>query len=583
MQHNKNTKKISDLEMIISNPEKLTSSLTDVIDKFTIKNTFQVFDFLKSKGLAVSSLLSILLVLPFHSVANVYSLIKCGLHGQGFDGKKDTYYDIKNNENIDWRKLLMLHAKRFIYLVKNNINLNVKGLTAIIFDDTLLEKTGKTIEKVSVVNDHASKTGNKFILGFKLLVCGFWDGANFIPIDFSIHRERGNKHLELIKTFKKAYKIVFGLQKTIDGQNDSLKLKKESLLQAEQRLNQLPNKCNLTKLEKCKVSTAKEEAKLNGYHKILLDNKVKLEEAKRKLKNFYKKGRLFGLTAQERQEQYKKPVPSQSHGFKRRKEADRDKITILLQMLCTAVRHRIIPDYVLLDSWFFCFEILDRISKLKKGAIKLVSMVKINNQLFTICATGKDMPVKAIAKINEKKAQKCTKLKAQYIKVNCFYKGTRVNLFYVRMGYCKTWKLLLTTDLDISFIKLMEVYQIRWGIEIFFKESKQYLRLGACQSTNFDAQVADITICMMQHIILSYFKRLNYQQSIGGLFKDLVGEIVEIDLVKRIINAFWELVKILCTVKGIDFIELQEDIFRSNEFMEKILKLVPEEVLNKAA
>jgi hypothetical protein len=505
MQHNKNTKKISDLEMIISNPQKLTSSLADVIEKFNVKKTFQVFDFLKTKGLAVSSLLSIMLILPFYSVANVYSLIKCGLHGQGFDGKKDAYYDVKNNEYIDWRELLMLHAKRFMYLVKNNINLKVQGLTAIIFDDTLLEKTGKTIERTSVVNDHAGKAGTRFVLGFKLLVCGFWDGANFIPIDFSIHRERGTKHLELIKIFKKAYKAVRSIQGTIDIHKDKLETKKESLLCAGQSLDQLPNKCNMTKHGKCKISVAKEEEKLNACRKILEDNKIKLGEAKNRLKKFYKKGRLFGLTAQERQEQYKKQVSTKSHGFKRRKEADKDKITILIQMLCRAVRHKIVPGYVLLDSWFFCFEILDKISKIKKGAIKLVSMVKVNNQLFTICATGKEMPVKAIAKINEKKAQKCTKLKARYIKVNCFYKGTRVNLFYVRMGHCRTWKLLLTTDLDISFIKLMEVYQIRWGIEIFFKESKQYLNLGSCQSTNFDAQVADITICMMQHIIFKLF------------------------------------------------------------------------------
>lgn len=583
MQHYKNTNKISDLEIVASNPEKLTSSLTQAMDKFNVKANFQIFDFVKSKGLAVSSLLSILLILPFYSVANVYSLIKCGLHGQAFQGKKDAYYDIKNNENIDWRKLLLLHAKRFMYLARKNVHMAANGLTAIIFDDTLLEKTGKTIEKVSIVNDHASKAGIRFVIGFKLLVCGFWDGASFIPLDFSIHRERGSKHLGLIKIYNNAKKAVEKQQKIIEKQVSRLQAKKERLLQAEGGLKSAPTKANLTKYEKCRAAVKNDGEMLNGHLKIQSDNKAKLEEAKRKLKNFYKKGRLFGLTAKERQEQYKKAVSVKSHGFKRRKEADKDKITILLQMLCRAVKHGILPNYVLLDSWFFCFEILDKISKLKKGTIKLVSMVKINNQLFTVCETGKEMAVKTIAKINQKKAQKCTKLKAQYIKVKCFYKGIRVNLFYVRMGYCKTWKLILTTDLGISFIKVMEVYQIRWSIEIFFKEGKQYLNLGACQSTNFDAQIADTTICMMQHIILSFFKRQNYQQSIGGLFKGLKDEIVEIDIVSRIIKVFWELVGILCTINGIDFLELQGDVFRNNEFMEKILKLLPEKVMDKAA
>jgi hypothetical protein len=69
----------------------------------------------------------------------------------------------------------------------------------------------------------------------------------------------------------------------------------------------------------------------------------------------------------------------------------------------------------------------------------------------------------------------------------------------------------------------------------------------------------------------------------GGLFKGLADEIVEIGLAKRIINAFWGLVEIFCTSKGVDFLEFQEDIFRDNEFMEKILKLVPEGALDKAA
>jgi len=583
MQHNKNTNKLSDLEIVASSPEKLTSSLTSVMDKFNVKGNFQIFDFLKSKGLAVSSLLSILLILPFYSVANIYSLMKCGLHGKDFQGKKDAYYDIKNNEYINWRKLLMLHAKRFIYLIGKNVHLSSNGLTALIFDDTLLEKTGKKIEKIGIVNDHANKAGKRFVIGFKLLVCGFWDGASFVPIDFSIHRERGKKNLDLIKLYHNALKTVQKQNKLTEKQQVRLKSKKEGLQQSEKRLKNLPNNTNLMKYQKCETTAKKEEEKLNEYIKIQSVNKNKLEEAKRNLKKFYKKGRLFGLTAKERQEQYKKAVSTKSAGFIRRKEADKDKITLLLQMLCRAVKHGIIPNYVLLDSWFFCHEILEKISKLKKGAIKLVAMVKINNQIFTLCENGKEISVKAIAKINEMKAQKCVKLKARYIKVKCLYKGTRVNLFYVRMGCCKTWKLLLTTDLEISFIKLMEVYQIRWSIEIFFKESKQYLNLGACQGMNFDAQIADTTICMMQHVILSYFKRLNYQQSIGGLFNQLCEEIVEIHIVARILNFFWELIDIFCISNSIDFLEFQEDIFSNTQFMDKIIKLIPENALEKAA
>ena len=38
------------------------------------------------------------------------------------------------------------------------------------------------------MHDHVT---GRYIFGYKLLVCGYWDGNNFIPVDFSLHRERG--------------------------------------------------------------------------------------------------------------------------------------------------------------------------------------------------------------------------------------------------------------------------------------------------------------------------------------------------------------------------------------------------------
>jgi hypothetical protein len=57
-----------------------------------------------------------------------------------------------------------------------------------IFDDIILTKTGKNIEKVSRVFDHVTQ---RYVIGFKLLLMGYWDGVSFIPMDFSIHRKRG--------------------------------------------------------------------------------------------------------------------------------------------------------------------------------------------------------------------------------------------------------------------------------------------------------------------------------------------------------------------------------------------------------
>ncbi len=580
MQRNKGTKNISEIESLTTDSSKIMNSLADVMNRFNVKRHISVFDVLKSKGLAVSSLISMLLILPFYGIASINQLVRCGLNHLDFDGAKDVYYDIKNNEFIDWRKLLMLHAKRFIYLINSSIEYNEARTSALIFDDTLLEKTGKKIERVSYVNDHVS---GRFILGYKLLVCGFWDGNSFIPLDFSLHRERGRKHDEFIKADASAQKAYIRNQKTVTALNLQIDKQAQRVSKCAEKYSNKSRVINELSYNNAKIKLDKLSAHLVEAQKQLALSKHEKEQTRKELKRYYSKGVLFGLNTKERQAQYKKLVSTKSCGFKRRKETDKTKINSMLDMLGRVVKHGIIPNYVLVDSWFFCFELIDRLQQLKKGVIKLVAMVRINNQTFTTCKDGTQMSLKQILKRNENRAQRCKKLKAQYISVKCFYGKTRVDLFFVRMGQCKTWHLLATTDLDLSFVKIMEIYQIRWSIEVFFKESKQYLNLGACQSKTFDAQIADITLVMMQHIMISYFKRIHYEQSFGGLFAIIKLEVSEMDLITRLIDLFWELVNEMCDVSGIDFIEFQQNAMKDENVLAKFAKLIPERIIDKKA
>ena len=210
-------------------------------------------------------------------------------------------------------------------------------------------------------------------------------------------------------------------------------------------------------------------------------------------------------------------------------------------------------------------------------------MVRVNNQIFTLCSNDKLMSAKNILKNKERHASGNRKYKAKYIKVPCLYKGIRVNLFFILMGRSSNWHLLLTSDLTLNFNKLMEIYQIRWSIEVFFKECKQYLNLGGSKSSNFDAQIADTTISMMQHILLSYYKRVNDLSSFRGLFIELNREIVKYSILTQLLGLFWTIVNELCSFIGIDFITFYDDVIRNDEVMEKIIKLFPEQQFNKAS
>ena len=580
MQQHKSTNKFSEIEVFAQDSETLTSSLSEVMGKFRLKSHLAPFDGLKSKGLSVSSIVSVLTMLPFYGISSVYAFIKSGIKESDIQGEKDVYYDVKNNEFIDWRSLLMLHAKRLQYLLSRNQSTIVRGIRAMIYDDTFLEKTGIKTEKVSRTFDHVS---GRWIFGYKLLVCGFWDGGSFIPLDFSFHREKGTANEELIKGFKKATKAIEKSKAELNKGADSVSKKELLLKRASENYELNAIKTNKIKLDGAKLIYDKVTQEHTKQVQDLTVKQKEFEQAKKKLQQFYRKGKLFGLTLKERNEQFKKDVANGSFGQTRRREADKSKIEMMIQMLSRSVKHGFIPDYVLIDSWFFCFEILEKLSKLRNGAIKLVSMVKMNNQRFFDCKANKELPVKSILNRYEKDAKTCKKLKAKYIKVTCRYKGIRVNLFFVKMGRSGNWHLLLTTNLNLSFIELMEVYQIRWSIEVFFKECKQFLNLGKCKSSCFDAQIADTTVVMLQHIMLSYYKRITCQQSFSGLFEGISKEMVELDLVSRIVAIIWELVEVICSIVGIDFIELQTQLIKDDRTRTIFIKMLPGKVLDKVA
>ena len=550
------------------------------MDKFKLKRHTAIFDFIKTKGFAISSIVHILIILPFLGLSSVNSLIKSGLKVLDIKAGKDVFYDIKNNEFINWRKLLMLHAKRFMYLINHNVSLQKDGKTALIFDDSKIEKTGKNIEYVGMVHDHAS---NMYILGYKLLVCGFWDGGSFIPIDFSLHREKGNKHFKLINFCKKLEKQKLRQEKQFSKLEERKTQQQKRLANKKKGYKNNQTKTNKRQFDSSQAIYSKTYKQYSTSKRELNNTKIEQKKADKKLKRFYDNGKLYGLSTKERESQYKKKAQDGSAGKQRRNEADRGKITSMLKMLSRAVKHGIIADYVMTDSWFFCFELLDKLDKIKKGCIKLISMVKLNNQIFTICETGKPMSVKNILNTKKRQATVNKKYKSKYIKVPCFYKGIRINLFFVKMGKNKTWHLLSTTDLSLNFNQLIELYQIRWSIEVFFKDAKQHLKLGSCQSNCFDAQIADITIAMLQYIMLIYFKRVNYQQSFGEIFKKISSELVEIDIIASLLEILKELIELLCDMAGINILDFQKEVMVNDKILTRFIDLHPSKQLDKVA
>lgn len=278
----------------------------------------------------------------------------------------------------------------------------------------------------------------------------------------------------------------------------------------------------------------------------------------------------FGLNGKEQKMQYKSQNQKDSPGEKRKAELDEKKNDMLVSMIKRAVLRGISASYVLMDSWFTCDEVIKRIRKIKKGMLHVVGMCKMDKRKFAF--KGKEFNSAAIVKMHEnsRKVRGSKKYKSQYFVVDAVYKGIPVRLFYVKYKRAKTWTLLLTTDISIGFHKVMEIYQIRWTIEVLFKECKQYLRLGKSQNTNFNGQIADTTLALITYTILSVGRRFGSYETIGGLFRANKQEMLERTICERIMKVVLEIIMQLLEFLAVDIDETLRLIVGNDEECHKL-------------
>ncbi len=567
MQHDKNTKKAEQIEKVSENNKEIAVNIWTVMDKFGLKTVFKPFDIIKRSGALVTTIGMILIVLPFVAKESIWSYVNSELNKRG-SGQKDAFYSLKNNSKINWRQLLYGMAKRFMILLSSEEINETKRV--LILDDTTARKTGKKIEHAGYVHDHVNRT---FILGYKVLVAGYWDGVSFIPIDFSIHREKRDAKIKKVQ--------------------EQILKKQKSITQIKDKERKLNKKINTLNREMKQLERALKVKPLKTKGKQLATKKATLERAQRKLKNVkqevkWQKQKLYylqntyeeldkksgncGLKEEEYKNQFKKHRDRNTPGYKRIKETDISKIDSAISMIKRALRKGLKFEYVLTDSWFFSGKLLQAIVSLGSST-NLVSMAKIGNAKYKILPKNKFYTPKQLIVMHQRKATTNRKYKAKYIELQAEYQGIRVVIFLVNIGKGEHWRLLVSTELNIGFNKLMEVYKIRWTIEVFFREAKQHLLFGKSQSQDFDAQIADITLSLIRYILLSYYKRIHYEMSIGGLFKELAQASIEENLLADLNAIFMELLTVLTEIAGIDFMTVYESLLQQPELQNSFIRL----------
>ncbi len=356
-------------------------------------------------------------------------------------GKKDVYYRALGNQKLNWRNILYLFVKNYLSL-DPNFPRPKDDVKCLIFDDTSIAKTGKKIEGISKTFDHVS---HAYILGFKLLVAGYWNGSIFIPVDFSFHRE----------------------------------------------------------------------------------------SKKRKVGK-------YGLTSKESRNQKKHKRDNLLPAAKRFLELNMKKSDMVIQMFKRVNQRRIHVDYILIDSWFTTMELISKFLSINKN-VHIIGMYKYNSKVEM---DNKEFTIKQLRSIKTK-LKRSRKHKFYYHDFIGKIDGVDVKIFITKRGRNGAWHTILSTNTSLGFVRMIEIYHTRWTIEVFFKEAKQLPGLEKNQSTNFDVQIAQTTITMIQYLLISLKFGQQAYETLNGLFKDMKQEYIEHKLNERILMAIVEILAVL--------------------------------------
>lgn len=248
----------------------------------------------------------------------------------------------------------------------------------------------------------------------------------------------------------------------------------------------------------------------------------------------------YGLTKKQRKQQKKTKRDKGLPVANRFKELNLKKTDMLVAMFKRIHQRKIEVDYILTDSWFTSISLINKLLKVDRK-VHIIGMYKYNSKLSM---EGKEYSIKQLRRHRGKMSRQRS-LKLYYFQYVGQIEGVTVKVFLSKRGVNGAWHTIITTNTKLSFKKAMEIYSTRWTIEVFFKEAKQLLGLGKCQSTNFDVQVAQTTITIVRYLLISLRHRMEAYQTIGGIFKDLKQDYLEHKLNKRLLLAIVDILEVL--------------------------------------
>jgi hypothetical protein len=394
--------------------------------------------------------------------------------------RKDALYDFLNREDVNWRQLQLLIARKVIRATDNS------KLRAFVVDDSVKIRTGRKMPGVSSHFDHLN---GRCVMGQQVLTLGIATEAQFMPLDSELF-----------------------------------------------------------------ISQSKVQP----------------------LKNDFKDGR--SIVAKRYRDGLENTKPQ-----------------MVAQMVRRALRAGIDAQYFLSDSWFATKPIL-RFTE-EESLIGVVRMKK-NKMKYRLTADGayhmlnatelhkhhvkgqwqkgRGLPYQFKSVEVELNLAQTKEDDDQWIKVKLLF--SRGSDEEKQQAGKHDWAVFLSTDSHMDDEKILEVYALRWGIEVYFKEAKQNLGLLKEQSTHYSTYIASIHLTAIRFCMLLFAKHEESAQTLSDVRNDLAKNLRSQDFASQLWILFRAIIAgtfdELKTVYG----EILGDILRQidckvKQFFEQVMQM----------
>ncbi len=96
------------------------------------------------------------------------------------------------------------------------------------------------------------------------------------------------------------------------------------------------------------------------------------------------------------------------------------------------------------------------------------------------------------------------------------------------------WCVFLSTDTKLDPQRMLELYAMRWAIEVYFRESKQHLGFLQEQARHYACYVASIHLTAIRFCLLVIAKQQHDISSVAQMRQQIVGNCTQIDFAAKL-------------------------------------------------